>query len=139
MAETEGNTRMDLILALNYSGKADITRATKQIAYMVQQGDITLHDVNDELISSSLFTAGIPDPELMIRTSGEQRISNFSAVGSWRTRSFYFTEKFWPDFDKEELYNAILTFQKQGAPIWQDIRAGKRTHSRPPGSIVKNK
>lgn len=112
MAETEGNDRMDLILALNYSGKADITRATKQIAYRVQQGEIALHDVNDELITGTLFTAGIPDPELMIRTSGEQRISNF-LLWQLAYAEFYFTEKFWPDFNKEELYNAILTYQNR--------------------------
>ena len=112
MAETEGNTRMDLILALNYSGKADIMRAMKQIAYRVQQNEIGMHDITESLVNNHLFTAGIPDPELMIRTSGEQRISNF-LLWQLAYAEFYFTEKFWPDFDKEELYRAILAFQNR--------------------------
>ena len=112
MAETEGNTRMDLILALNYSGKADIMRAMKQIAYQVQQNQIGMHDITEALVNERLFTAGIPDPELMIRTSGEQRISNF-LLWQLAYSEFYFTEKFWPDFDKEELYRAILAFQNR--------------------------
>lgn len=112
MDATANNKRMDLILALNYSGKSDLVRAVKQITLDVQQGKKTLHDINEQLISESLFTAGLPDPELMIRTSGEQRISNF-LLWQLAYSEFYFTEKFWPEFDREELYKAIITYQNR--------------------------
>jgi undecaprenyl diphosphate synthase len=110
MADTAGNTRMDLILALNYSGKADIVQAVQAIAQDVKEGKLAAGDISDDMIDSHLFTAGISDPELMIRTSGEQRISNF-LLWQLAYTEFYFTEKFWPDFDKEELYQSILTYQ----------------------------
>ncbi|MCW3127783.1 MAG: Isoprenyl transferase [Bacteroidetes bacterium] len=118
--ETAGNTRMDLILALNYSGKAEIMKSVKQIAEDVKQGKINVADINEEMMTSHLYTAGIPDPELMVRTSGEQRISNF-LLWQLAYAEFYFTEKFWPDFDREELYNAILTYQNR------ERRFGKTT------------
>ena len=110
MDETAGNTRMEMILALNYSGKADIVQAVQSISQDVKDGKIATSEINDALVNSRLYTAGIPDPELMIRTSGEQRISNF-LLWQLAYTEFYFTEKFWPDFDKEELYQAILTYQ----------------------------
>ena len=112
MEETAGNTRMDLILALNYSGKAEIIKSVKQIAEDAKQGRIKVEDINEEMMNDHLYTVGIPDPELMIRTSGEQRISNF-LLWQLAYAEFYFTEQFWPDFDKEELYKAILTYQNR--------------------------
>ena len=120
MDETAGNTRMDLILALNYSGKADILQSAKKIVEGVKTGAIKEEDINEEMLTNQLYTAGIPDPELMIRTSGEQRISNF-LLWQLAYSEFYFTEKFWPDFDKEELYQAIVTFQNR------ERRFGKTT------------
>jgi undecaprenyl diphosphate synthase len=120
MEETAGNTGMTLILALNYSGKAEIMRSVRQIAEAVKEGKIDVADINEDLMTSHLYTAGIPDPELMIRTSGEQRISNF-LLWQLAYAEFYFTEKFWPDFNKEELYNAILTYQNR------ERRFGKTT------------
>ena len=120
MDETAGNTRMDMILALNYSGKADIVQAVQYISQDVKDGKIATSDINEALVNSHLYTAGIPDPELMIRTSGEQRISNF-LLWQLAYTEFYFTEKFWPDFDKEELYQAILTYQAR------ERRFGKTT------------
>ena len=120
MDETAGNTRMDLILALNYSGKADIIQSVKKIADGVKTGAIKEEDINEEMLTNQLYTAGIPDPELMIRTSGEQRISNF-LLWQLAYSEFYFTEKYWPDFDKEELYQAIVTFQNR------ERRFGKTT------------
>jgi undecaprenyl diphosphate synthase len=120
MDETAGNTGMTLILALNYSGKAEIMRSVRQIAEAVKEGKIDVADINEDLMTSHLYTAGIPDPELMIRTSGEQRISNF-LLWQLAYAEFYFTEKFWPDFNKEELYNAILTYQNR------ERRFGKTT------------
>lgn len=112
MEETAGNKRMDLILALNYSGKSELVRAIKSIASKVQKQELELSDVTESLVDTELFTAGIPDPELMIRTSGEQRISNF-LLWQMAYTEFYFTEKFWPEFDKEELYKAIVTYQNR--------------------------
>lgn len=110
MEETAGNTRMDLVLALNYSGKADIVQAMQAIAQDVKAGKVRPEDIAEQMVCNHLYTAGIPDPELMIRTSGEQRISNF-LLWQLAYSEFYFTEKFWPDFDREELYSAILTYQ----------------------------
>ena len=127
MDETAGNTRMDLILALNYSGKGDILRAVRQIVEQVQQGTLEPGGINERVMDGHLFTAGIPDPELMIRTSGEQRISNF-LLWQLAYTEFCFTEKFWPDFDKEELYKAILTYQNR------ERRFGKTTEQIKEGS-----
>jgi undecaprenyl diphosphate synthase len=120
MDETSGNTRMDLILALNYSGKADIIQAVRGIAQDVKDGRLAPAAIEEQMICDHLYTAGIPDPELMVRTSGEQRISNF-LLWQLAYTEFYFTEKFWPDFDREELYNAILTYQAR------ERRFGKTT------------
>ncbi len=110
MAKTEENSRMTLNLALNYSGKWDITQANRRIATDVNKGILNPEDINEDLISKYLSTAGMPDVELMLRTSGEQRISNFLL---WQTAyaELYFTPKLWPDFSKEDLYEAIVSFQ----------------------------
>jgi undecaprenyl diphosphate synthase len=120
MDATAGNTRMDMILALNYSGKADIVQALQAIAEDVKAGKLAPANINESMVNAHLYTAGIPDPELMIRTSGEQRISNF-LLWQLAYSEFYFTEKFWPDFDKEEIYQAILTYQAR------ERRFGKTT------------
>jgi undecaprenyl diphosphate synthase len=120
MDETAGNTRMDLILALNYSGKADIVQAVKKIAGEAKENKLAVSDIDDRMIDDHLYTIGIPDPELMIRTSGEQRISNF-LLWQLAYSELYFTEKYWPDFDKEELYQAILAYQAR------ERRFGKTT------------
>lgn len=104
--------RMELILALSYSGRSELVQAMKKIALKIQYKEISLHEINDRLISNHLYTAGIPDPELLIRTSGEKRISNF-LLWQLAYAEFYFTEKFWPEFNKEELYKAILDFQQR--------------------------
>lgn len=104
--------RMQLTLALSYSGKAEIVRAMKQIALKVQSGTIGLHEITDDLIHQNLYTYGMPDPELLIRTSGEQRLSNF-LLWQLAYAEFYFTEVFWPDFDREELYKAVYTYQNR--------------------------
>ena len=107
---TADNKRMDLILALSYSGKSEISHAVKQIVKQVKEGKIAENDINEDLISNNLYTAGIPDPELLIRTSGEQRVSNF-LLWQLAYAEYYFTDVFWPDFTKEELYKAIIDFQ----------------------------
>ena len=104
--------RMELVLALSYGAKNEMVRAMKQIALKVQSGETSLHDINEDLISENLYTSGRPDPELLIRTSGERRVSNF-LLWQLAYAEFYFTDIFWPDFDKEELYKAIVDFQNR--------------------------
>lgn len=110
--KTAGGKRMELILALSYGGKNEILRAVKQIALQVQKNEIGLHEITEDLISNNLYTAGRPDPELLIRTSGEMRVSNF-LLWQLAYAEFYFTDKFWPDFNKEELYKAIIDYQSR--------------------------
>ena len=110
IADTSHNTRMTLTLALSYSGRWDLTQATRRMAEDVAQGKLQPDAVNDTLISSYLSTAGMPDPELLIRTSGEERISNF-LLWQLAYSELYFTPKYWPDFRKADLYEAILNYQ----------------------------
>lgn len=110
--ETKNNTRMTLVLALSYSAKWDINNAVKLIAQEVKQGTLQVNEITDEVIDNHLSTRGIPHPELMIRTSGEQRISNF-LLWELAYSELYFTEKLWPDFGKEDLYEAILNYQQR--------------------------
>ncbi|MFN8287073.1 MAG: isoprenyl transferase [Chitinophagales bacterium] len=104
--------RMELILALSYSGKNEITNAVKVLAEEVKQGKLQVENITEELIAKNLYTAGRPDPELMIRTSGEKRVSNF-LLWQLAYAEFYFTDIFWPEFTKEELYKAILEYQNR--------------------------
>lgn len=108
--KTSGNDRMEMFLALSYSSRWEITEATKKIAQLVKEGNLNPEDINQELMTSMLTTKSIPDPELLIRTSGEYRISNFLL---WQIAysELYFTPVLWPDFRKEHLYEAIYDFQ----------------------------
>lgn len=117
---TANNTGLNLILALSYSGRWEITHAIRQISAKVQTGVLHAEDIDEKTISNHMNTAGIPDPELLIRTSGEFRLSNFLL---WQTAytEYYFTETLWPDFDKNELVKALLDFQKR------ERRFGKTT------------
>jgi undecaprenyl diphosphate synthase len=108
--ETKDHTRMKLILALSYSSHYELVEATKVIAGKVKNGEINVDDIKEETISDHLFTKGYPDPELLIRTSGEYRISNF-LLWQLAYAELYFTPKLWPDFRKEDLYEAIVNFQ----------------------------
>ncbi|MDX1640744.1 MAG: isoprenyl transferase [Balneolaceae bacterium] len=115
---TKDNKRMQLCLALSYSGRWDIKKAVKNIAREVKQGNIDPEAIDDKLISSFLSTAKVPDPDLIIRTSGEYRISNF-LLWQLAYSELYITETYWPDFRRDELYQAIFSFQKR------DRRYGK--------------
>ena len=110
--QTKANTGMTLTLALNYSSRWEITEAVRSIAEDVRQGNIRIDDISDTLVSDYLQTHNIPDPELMIRTSGEYRISNY-LLWQMAYAEFYFTDILWPDFRKEHLYEAILDFQSR--------------------------
>lgn len=109
---TQGNSRTTLILALSYSAKWDLTQAVKQIAEEVSAGKITPGEVNEELINTRLSTSRFPHPDLMIRTSGEHRISNFM-LWELAYAEFYFTDVLWPDFRREHLYEAIYDYQNR--------------------------
>ncbi len=109
---TKNHKRMTLVLALNYSARWEITQAVKNIAEQAQNHQIEPDAITDQTIESHLSTAGMPDPELLIRTSGETRISNFLL---WQIAyaELYFTPIFWPEFRKQHLYEAILNFQQR--------------------------
>lgn len=107
---TSQGTRMQLNLALSYSGRWDIATAARKMAQAVKDGDLQPEDITEDTVSQSLSTAGMPDPELLIRTSGELRISNF-LMWQLAYSELYFTSKYWPDFRKDDLYEAILDYQ----------------------------
>ena len=108
--DTSHNTRMVLTLALSYSGRWDLTQATQRMAQDVAAGKLAPDAIDDATISSYLSTYNMPDPELLIRTSGEERISNF-LLWQLAYSELYFTPKYWPDFRKADLYEAILNYQ----------------------------
>lgn len=112
MEKTAGNTTCTLTLALSYSAKWEILEAAKKLAVLVQEGKIKVDEINEEQFSSQLTTLNIPDPELMIRTSGEHRISNF-LLWQMAYTELYFTETLWPDFRREDLFEAIVDYQKR--------------------------
>ena len=109
---TENNKRMTLILALSYSSRNEIISSIKNIATAYKNNDIVLNEINENLLNKTLNTKNIPDPELLIRTSGEYRISNFLL---WQIAysELYFTDVLWPDFKKNNFYNAIFEYQNR--------------------------
>jgi len=109
---TGGNTGLNLIMALSYSSRWELVHAVREIAADVKAGKVDPGSVNQQLLESYLCTAKFPDPELMIRTSGEYRISNF-LLYQLAYSELYFTDTRWPDFRKENLYKAILDFQNR--------------------------
>lgn len=109
---TSHNTGMCLILALSYSSKWEITEATKQIAQEVKEGQIGIEDITDSYIASHLTTNFMPDPDLLIRTGGEIRLSNY-LLWQCAYSELYFCDTFWPDFRAEEFYKAIYDYQKR--------------------------
>jgi undecaprenyl diphosphate synthase len=109
---THQNTGLNLIMALSYSSRWEIINAVKRIVKEANDKKLTAMDVTEALFSDHLCTAGMPDPELMIRTSGEYRISNFLLYQSAYTE-LYFTNTLWPDFRKDDLYKAIIDYQNR--------------------------
>lgn len=110
--QTAHNKRITLVLALNYSSRWEITEACKKIAKQVKVGNLLEENITSDIINQHLSTKDIPDPELLIRTSGEQRISNF-LLWQLAYTEFYFSEKYWPEFKKEDFYQAVITYQKR--------------------------
>lgn len=110
--DTKNNDRMTLTLCLSYSGRWEIIDATKRIAEKVKSGELDIEQIDEKCFSDNLSTSGMPDPELLVRTSGEERISNF-LLWQLAYSEFYFTDKFWPDFGKEDLYQAIVDYQSR--------------------------
>ena len=112
MERTKNNTGVTFNIALNYGGRDEIVKAIKSISEKVKKDEIKIEDINEELVSNNLYTKGQPDPDLLIRTSGEIRLSNFLP---WQVvySEFIFIEKNWPDFTEEDLDNAIIEYQKR--------------------------
>ena len=110
--KTKNNTGTVLNIAFNYGGRDEIVKAVKNIALNVKENNINIDDINEELISNNLYTKNMPDPDLMIRTSGELRTSNFLP---WQLvySEFYFTDKLWPDFTSEDLDKAIEEYNRR--------------------------
>ncbi len=108
--ETSKNTGLTLVIALSYSARWELIRSTRLIAEAVKEGKMLVEDINEETISAHLTTASIPDPDLLIRTSGELRISNF-LLWQLAYAELYFTDCLWPEFTNEEFYHAIVDYQ----------------------------
>lgn len=126
MEKTSDNTRLTLTLALSYSGRWDLVRAMQTMALDVRRGKVSPEDINDELVRSYLTTSELPDPDLLIRSSGEMRLSNF-LLWELAYSEIYVTQTFWPDFRRQHLYEAIRDYQKRerrfgltGAQLKQD-------------------
>ncbi|WP_031528712.1 isoprenyl transferase [Dyadobacter crusticola] len=110
---TQANTGLNLILALGYSGKWDITQAAKKLAEDVKSGILTPSEINEEMLSSRLATGARPEVDLMLRTGGDHRISNFLLWQLAYSELYFYEDLFWPDFRREHLYEAILSFQNR--------------------------
>lgn len=110
--KTKDYTGLQLNVAFNYGGRDEITRAVKKIASAVKNNEISIDDIDEDLISNSIYTAGMPDPDLLIRPGGEKRISNFLP---WQLSytEFIFTDKYWPDFNKNDLNEAIVEYERR--------------------------
>lgn len=110
--KTKDYTGLQLNVAFNYGGRDEITRAVKKIANAVKNNEISIDDIDEDLISNSIYTAGMPDPDLLVRPGGEKRISNFLP---WQLSytEFIFIDKYWPDFNKNDLDEAIVEYERR--------------------------
>lgn len=112
LEKTKNNTGLVLNIAFNYGGRNEIVRAVKKIAESVKENKINVNDIDEQTISNSLYTAGQLEPDLLIRTSGEQRLSNF-LLWQLAYTEFYFVQKYWPDFSENDLNEAIKVFENR--------------------------
>ncbi|WP_445634421.1 isoprenyl transferase [Nostoc sp. DSM 114161] len=112
MAETLNNQAIHFTVAVNYGSRNEITKVCRQVAELVEQGELSAEQVNESLIEKHLYTADTPEPDLLIRTSGEMRLSNF-LLWQMAYTEMYFTDILWPDFDTEALHQALLSYQKR--------------------------
>jgi undecaprenyl diphosphate synthase len=112
MTETFNNQAIHFTVAVNYGSRNEITKACRQVAQLVQQGKLSPETINESLIEQHLYTAETPAPDLLIRTSGEMRLSNF-LLWQMAYTEMYFTDLLWPDFDTEALHQALLSYQKR--------------------------
>ena len=119
IAETANNTALNVVLALSYGSRQEITAATRRIAAMVQRGEIQPEDITPDVLSNQLYTAGMPDPDLMIRTSGEMRISNY-LLWQLSYAELWVTDVLWPDFGRDDFDAALAEYAKRNR------RYGKR-------------
>ncbi|MFS0518782.1 isoprenyl transferase [Nostoc sp. UIC 10607] len=112
MTETLNNQAIHFTVAVNYGSRNEITRVCRQVAQLVQQGELSPQEVNESLVEQHLYTADTPEPDLLIRTSGEMRLSNF-LLWQMAYTEMYFTDIFWPDFNREAFYQALLSYQSR--------------------------
>ena len=112
MQDTETNTGIQFTVATNYGGREEIVQACRAIASQVELGKIKAHDVNEELFEQHLYTKGLHHPDLLIRSSGEMRLSNF-LLWQMAYAEIYVTDTLWPDFDRGEFHQALLNYQKR--------------------------
>ena len=110
--KSENNTSLTLNIAFNYGGRDEIVRAVKEISQKVKENEIAIEEIDEELVSKYLYTAGEPEPDLLIRPGGELRISNF-LLWQLAYTEFLFIDKYWPDFTEDDLLDAIETFEKR--------------------------
>ncbi len=110
--ETFQNRKLTLIIAVNYSARWEITQMVRKVAVQVRDEGLQIHDITADTVAANLVTAGIPDPDLLIRTSGELRLSNF-LLWQLSYSELYFTDIYWPDFDEEAFYQAIHEYQQR--------------------------
>ena len=109
-AETQNNDKMTLCIALSYGSRQEIVGAVRKIAALAKRGNISPEEIDEKMFSDMLYTKGIPDPDLVVRTSGEQRVSNY-LLWQLAYAEFYFSDVLWPDFDREELEKIVKNFQ----------------------------
>ncbi|EIA27011.1 Undecaprenyl pyrophosphate synthase [Candidatus Arthromitus sp. SFB-5] len=119
--ETKNNSKMVLTLAINYGARNEILRAVKNLAEDAKNSKLDIDDIDEKLFSKYLYTYDIPDPDLLIRTSGEYRLSNF-LLWQCAYTEFWYTDVFWPDFKKSDLYDALESFKKKEKTLWKGRR-----------------